>query len=404
MYEYLPIEQAQPGDIVECITEGGVSFKKDSLHIVKDIKNHKNTETKIVVQDGCILRQSYFKLIKTKPATEAQEGDIVIKIKSPFAGMKIGDTATTLKVGSDTFALKEFYGPHYKTCFKVLCKSEQNVSEQDPNGPEKGFNYSQEYYEYWEELFQLGIKLQYSDKRNRENGTWHDYSNTSTFCSPLYWFKEEPNWKVRFKLKESEQTQLLAFYKRSNKPWTEEEYQKIRNYVKASHSNPTLKGLQRKWIFANSGNPCAYHHWRLQENHENFSNCKQVAYEDIFFSEEFQSFTVPYPESTPRRQTTQQKETPMKTEKLDIELKVNGKVVAEATKEEKPKTDLEQASKTISMVYNPDGSFCCSKNLSIKQAKKYLQSPENLGKTVIVYGDKKKPVTRLTTNVPVIEL
>ena len=87
--QYLPIEQTQAGDVVQCITNGS-GFTLGKLYIASAPYNfsggYRNTSngpgTIDVVQDdrnhGNGWGEKCFKLIKTKPGTEAKVGDICI--------------------------------------------------------------------------------------------------------------------------------------------------------------------------------------------------------------------------------------------------------------------------------------------------------------------------------------
>lgn len=79
----------------------------------------------------------------------------------------------------------------------------------------------------------------------------------------------------------------LAFFKRSGEPWTQDEYENICDYVgDENYGDVTGKNeTKAKYIF-DDGKSCtvAMYPWSKQENHSNFKNCKQVAYEDVFQS------------------------------------------------------------------------------------------------------------------------
>jgi len=100
----------------------------------------------------------------------------------------------------------------------------------------------------------------------------------------------------------------------------------------------------------------------------------------------------------------QTKETEMKT---DIKIEVNGESIDLCKHEAihtKPKTDFEKRMPYAMVVYTTSGAYEQIKysktaNASRKRAKKFLQLPENLGKTITLH----KKIKTLTTNVPVIE-
>lgn len=84
----------------------------------------------------------------------------------------------------------------------------------------------------------------------------------------------------------------LAFYKRSGKSWTKEEVHNINKYC-GDCNGPAIPSLY--YIFDDGMDNDFMHDWYEQKNHPNFSNCKQVAYEDIFETENFLSNFKPLP-------------------------------------------------------------------------------------------------------------
>ena len=73
----------------------------------------------------------------------------------------------------------------------------------------------------------------------------------------------------------------------------------------------------------------------------------------------------------------------------------------EVTTPAKPKTELEARENYIINVYDADGDCVDAFPVkSVKKAKKYLQQPENLGKTITVL----KEVGCYTTNIPVVNV
>ena len=115
-------------------------------------------------------------------------------------------------------------------------------------------------------------------------------SSTSTHLQPGNWRRDCV--VVLRKADEPEQQPTtrrnLAFYKRSGKPWTQEEHAAVISYTEG----PTVNnyGLFRqfrklRYIFDNADSSGFQYLWANQETHPNFKNCKQVAYEDIFPSQ-----------------------------------------------------------------------------------------------------------------------
>lgn len=74
----------------------------------------------------------------------------------------------------------------------------------------------------------------------------------------------------------------IAFYKKSQEIWTEEEYIAIKKYCKDDYSTVPEAKFKRKWIY--TVGTAGVFPWHEQEKDEIFNKCKQVAYEDIFDS------------------------------------------------------------------------------------------------------------------------
>lgn len=76
----------------------------------------------------------------------------------------------------------------------------------------------------------------------------------------------------------------LAFYKRSEEPWTDEEFVVMQNYIGIKATNRATiyhKKVALRKYFYDDGENNSYHAWEVQ-NKPNFTNCLQVAYEDVF--------------------------------------------------------------------------------------------------------------------------
>jgi hypothetical protein len=85
------------------------------------------------------------------------------------------------------------------------------------------------------------------------------------------------------------QKRNLAFYKRSGEPWTYEECENIVRYVgsKVQIRNEDWGNIDpcRKFMFDSCFGRSFMASWSDQEDHNNFKNCKQVAYEDVFLAQ-----------------------------------------------------------------------------------------------------------------------
>lgn len=207
MYEYLPIEQAQPGDLVECIDNYPHSFTKGKIYQVSARPNGYGGISIVEDDKGSKTNgrnSKFFKLIRSKSMCTAQVGDTVICI-APCVGISVGqiDVLQASAKINGVFTLSNGTAlDRLSTTHRVLCKAHL--------------------------------------KRN------------------------------------------LAFYKRSGRPWTEEEYQNIVKYCGYKTDASISSYAYDKFIFDDGSSSRFMYAWSKHEEHKNFSNCEQVAYEDIF--------------------------------------------------------------------------------------------------------------------------
>ena len=236
----------------------------------------------------------------------------------------------------------------------------------------------------------------------------------------------------------------LAFYKESDKPWTQEEYDKLCKYV--GFRNPTLptNRTDRKFIY-DDGTYCNswFYAWDMQVSNNNFTNCTQISYESIFPSTEDpyaelkqaysdgkriqqctasgnwvdvhnSEFTAPTKDycilSMLRQQDVAQSQTKENTMNQDnITITMTAKEYekyTEAKQPEESKTDYEARLPFAMVVYEINGTYECihySKTAKAlrKRAKAYLQLPCNLGKRITLHQTLDKP---LTTSIPIVEI
>lgn len=128
-YEYLPIEQAKPGDVIEC--QKGL-FILNSIVSKGWLVHHEDTKKR--------SNPKFCKLVKTKPGSEAKPGDIIIITDEmnysnpPKSGNpEIGSTWTVTSVKSDGtiyYGLPLInkpgeYGVQPKDC-RVICKAKSS--------------------------------------------------------------------------------------------------------------------------------------------------------------------------------------------------------------------------------------------------------------------------------------
>ena len=130
MYQYLPIEQAKPGDLVECIGDYPHAFTKGRIYQVHSVKG-KYGDIEVVEDDKGSKTNGwapkFFKLIKSEPMLNAQLGDTVICIAS-CVGNLVGqiDVIQHANKIHEVFVLSN--GTHlnpFSVTHRVLCKVEQ---------------------------------------------------------------------------------------------------------------------------------------------------------------------------------------------------------------------------------------------------------------------------------------
>lgn len=128
MYQYLPIEQAKPGDLVECIGDYPHAFTKGRIYQVRSV-NGRYGDIEVVEDDNGSKTNGwapkFFKLIKSKPMINAQIGDTVICI-APCVGNLVGqvDVLQSANKIHEVFVLSNgTHLSHFSITHRVLCKT-----------------------------------------------------------------------------------------------------------------------------------------------------------------------------------------------------------------------------------------------------------------------------------------
>lgn len=144
MYKYLPIEQAKVGDVVEALDDTDNTTKGKLYVILPGSKNHSighfiNDLGK--PSDGINPYKDYWKLLATKPGSQAKVGDTVFCIKGTRGDCKYGNLFVVDNIHGD------YLGPTPGTLFSrgtsqpnwswpseyfvVLCKEEEKPTIPD---------------------------------------------------------------------------------------------------------------------------------------------------------------------------------------------------------------------------------------------------------------------------------
>lgn len=338
MYQYLPIEQAKPGSIVQAITtSSNQAFIKDQFYIIRTLKDEYDNIGIIVDSNGlktngwCVHN---FKHIAVKLGIDAKVGDTVVCIKNTEGNCKVGDSF--IVHSANTFYIR----------------------------PKSGTNFS-------------GLL-------SEEVGSWEkDYF--VTLC-------EES---------EHEQTphRNLAFYKRKETPWTQEEYENVVNFTEGKACKACVSisknNALNKFIFDQGSSHSFQYMWHLQKDEPNFNNCTQVAYEDVFGVGPCVLSTTNPDLFIEQILNTQykpiQKENTMNNSLQEILSAIFGS--------DKPTTDYDKRKAVLVVVYGRDGKTIATASAdSVEQVAQEMQSnPELWGCKVLTYKLSKE----LFVDVPV---
>ena len=75
----------------------------------------------------------------------------------------------------------------------------------------------------------------------------------------------------------------LAFYKRSGEPWTQEEFVNCCKHTNSTHECDIGRDVvHNKFMFSDGTSHSHMYPWSRVESRSNFTNCEQIAYEDVF--------------------------------------------------------------------------------------------------------------------------
>lgn len=132
MYQYLPIEQAKPGDLVECLDNYPHAFTKGKIYQVRRVNSRYNDIEVVEDDNGSKINgwnPKFFKLIKSKPMINAQVGDTVICIAS-CVGNLVGqvDVLQPANKINEVFVLSNgTHLDHFSTTHSVICKAKSSL-------------------------------------------------------------------------------------------------------------------------------------------------------------------------------------------------------------------------------------------------------------------------------------
>ncbi len=229
---------------------------------------------------------------------------------------------------------------------------------------------------------------------------WVPHTDTNSWIEV-----ENPN--IKESATQTDQKRNLAFYKKSNIPWTKAEAINICDYCGDVDTNFDEEHIPEAEYFYDTGSGIkAFMYAWTEQIEQRINECELLCYEDIFETssigriskDEFIQTGTPalYGFNTfiPIKENTMAQDT-------KIEIKVNGKQIKlENNTPKVPTTDLKAHSKYVTIWFDNVGRITDQTSQSVKEATKKLQNPSKLGHTFITY----KKVTSRTTNIPTVEV
>lgn len=382
MYEYGNIEDAKPGDVVEWVDTTRHSSHKEhnchmTLHKLYIVTNLTRSCIQLTNDAGLTKdtwRKSSFKLVKTKPGKIVDVGDTIIytKLISPELHRAVTIMKPYTVTTKDT-TLTSFLDDNNnsKTLGDVgrlvLCKATRTPNE-DGNP------------------FKVGDRV-----RRIANGvgscplnsvhTVMEIMHDEVVYKPNYG-SHYKNWELVTQLTEwadrivPTKKRNLAFYKRSGKPWTDEECENVVRYIGNvtqtknkdwGNVNPTSK-----YMFDNGDTYNYMANWGSQEHCENFKNCKHIAYEDTFESSVATECSQPTLNTIPEEETMNKSSLILL---LEMTAAMNAKEVTDATNAQHIGILTESNGSYVGYVYAN----------TVEELEDVVRKPANEGRTLHVF-------------------
>ncbi len=343
MYKYLPIKQAKVGDVVEALDDTDNTTKGKLYVILPGSKNHAighfiNDSNK--PSDGINPYKDYWKLLATKPGSQAKVGDTVFCIKGTRGDCKYGNLFVVDNIHGD------YLGPAPGTLF--------SGGTSQPN-----WSWASEYFvvlckEEEKPIIRRNLAFY---KQSGEPWTKKDYENICTYCNV--------------------------------KPYHEYRCTKA-NYTYIFDSGTGYDTPYESWSNINDGK---------QKTHVNFKNCKQVAYEDIFTEKQIltnpckELFPNGCAETIPDTFYESLNDIPTRT-KLNLnqtqkEKSMNSlqQLLCQIFGAEKPTTDYDNRKQLMVVIYSLDGKMVATATAdSVEQvAAEVKRNPTLWGCKVLTY-------------------
>lgn len=325
MYKYKPKDYIpQKGDVVVFPHYKGSWIEPTKPYLVIDVK-----ESQVRLEDdrgvkewfGNITRQ----IIETLPGTEAKVGDeVIITCKVDYGGysnntLNVGDTLTVSQVHDKAGKTHVTYGvpvPGHNTKGRELGIQMKNIKVLQKEKPEPQIT------DYTVNLTNTSLAdrlrlrqvLLDNDQKPVSNALVTELTNRETSYHKIPGIVEWGTSHVASnisiedflqKFSKNNKIRNLAFYKKSGKDWTNDEYYNVEKYTQGYSSKIfklSREEKSNKFLFDigdRNGTEEFQLQWKEQEGATNFNNCLQVAYEDVF------------PESTENEEPEKIEEQPM---------------------------------------------------------------------------------------------
>ena len=401
MYKYGNIEDAKPGDIVECTHNFFDIFTKSKLYIVSSNKNKYEPNFIMIDKDdkGSTTngwRKGSFKLVKTKPGTEAKVGDTVIRIKGGTSTCPTGTVFTVLEADRGYLLYASSLAAVTNEC-KVLCKAEPISTEK------RNLAFYKCSGEPWTNEECENIVRYVGAPRQIKNKDWgtvnphikYMYDDNSSYSYMATWSKQERDSNFKnckqvayedvFKTPHSEEntdTPRVAIVTRDvcgHPVGSRIVPVDAENTLWKLINDPSSKGKAHTL-----GHNCEW------EDINTLKHCKNIYHES----------QVSPATSCSLLQPTVSEEEPMNH---NVTIAMTAKEYNQYQKQNKPtdvKTDLEQAPEWLTIWYGADERKIHQTTQSPKQARKALQKPDSLGYTFRSYLITKSA----STAIPVVDI
>lgn len=405
MYEYESIEKAKAGDVVERIKQGPSNEPYDQIGYLAVVgKDYPESE-------GCrpSLDPNWWKLVKTLPGSEAKVGDTVIFTKdSRFESIK--QTIGQLGVGELSNGMWLYHidkhEPIVHYCgtqlneFVVLCKAEPISTEK------RNLAFYKHSGKPWTDEECENIVRYIGATTQVKNKDWGNPCPTRRYMfddgSELFYMA---NWYDQEEESNFKNCKQVAYEDVFETPHAEENTAIPRVAIVTTDVSGHPVGSRIVPTDASNYN------WKLADGSKSSTYCHSIGssceWEDTLTTHTDTVTFIPLDEISPATPCSLPTLNPIPEEeamnKDNITIAMTADEYAKyqkSNKPTKPKSQLETASKWITIWYGVNGNVDCQTTESPKKAKKALQHPSKLGFTFRSYLITESA----TTDIPVVNV